>query len=276
MMPPSSMNDDDRHWTALQCAAAVGSSNNLYGVFMFNVLPSSPLLFALEPFQAMCDYIAGHTHLRDLSPKGDGHPILIYPGLTLSGSSTADLRVRLQQLGYAVYDWRQGYNYGPGIDFDGWLSLLSEQLLEIHAHHQCSVSLVGCSLGGTYARELAKLHPRLVRQVITLATPFVKPDVIAAEKMFGRLTGTRFLIDEALLQRLSEEPPVPCSSIYSQTDGIVNWRSCVGKDAPGCLNIEVEGVSHLGMSHHPKVLGVVARLLQPPTPPNTTAGSAVS
>jgi pimeloyl-ACP methyl ester carboxylesterase len=192
---------------------------------MFNVLPSSPLLSALEPFQAMCDYVAGHTHWRDLSLQGDGHPILIYPGLTLNGSSTADLRVRLQQLGYAVYDWRQGYNYGPGIDFDQWLSLLSKQLVDIQAHHQCSVSLIGCSLGGTYARELAKLHPHLVRQVITLATPFVKPDVIAAEKIFSKFTGTHFLIDDTLLQRLSEEPPVPCSSIYSQTDVIISGKA---------------------------------------------------
>jgi hypothetical protein len=229
---------------------------------MFNILPSSPLLTALEPFLAIRDYLAGHMHWRDLSVQGDDHPVLIYPGLALNGSSTADLRVRLRQLGYAVYDWNQGYNYGPGIDFDRWLSLLSEHLVEIHAHHQCSVSLIGCSLGGTYARELAKLHPGLVRQVITLATPFVKPDIAAAEKLFGKFTGAHFLIDEALLQRLGEEPPVPCSSIYSQTDGIVGWKSCLGKEAPGYRNIEVKGVSHLGMSYHPEVLKIVAGLLQ--------------
>lgn len=224
---------------------------------MFNVLPTSPLLFALEPFQAMCDYVAGHAHQRDLTVQGDGHPILIFPGLTLNGSSTADLRERLRQLGYAVYDWQQGYNYGPGIDFDGWLLLLSKQLIEIQARHQCSVSLIGCSLGGTYARELAKLHPHLVRQVITLATPFVKPNTIAAEKLLGKLTGTHLFIDDTLLRRLGEEPPVPCSSIYTQTDGIINWQSCLGKEASGCRNIEVKGVSHLGMSHHPEVLKVV-------------------
>jgi Uncharacterised protein family (UPF0227) len=235
---------------------------------MFNVLPSSPLLFALEPFQAMCDYVAGHTHWRDLSLQGDGHPVLVYPGLTLNGSSTADLRVRLRQFGYTVYDWQQGYNFGPGVDFDQWLSLLSQQLQEIHAHHQCSVSLIGCSLGGTYARELAKLHPYLVRQVITLATPFVKPDVIATEKVFGKLTGTDFLIDETLLQRLSEVPPVPSSSIYSKTDGIIGWQSCLGEEAPGYRNIEVNGVSHLGMTHHPEVLQVVASLLRGPASTN--------
>lgn len=228
---------------------------------MFNVLPSSPLLSALEPFQAVCDYLAGHMHWRDLSQQGDGHPVLIYPGLALNGSSTADLRVRLQQLGYAVYDWNQGYNCGPGVDFDRWLSVLGKQLAEVHARHQCSVTLLGCSLGGTYARELAKLHPHMVRQVITLATPFFKPDLNATESLFGKLTGTQFLIDETLLQRLGQEPPVPCSSIYTQTDGVINWRSCLGKEEPGYRNIEVKGVSHMGMTHHPEVLRVVTGLL---------------
>jgi hypothetical protein len=200
--------------------------------------------------------------LRDLSLQGDGHPVLVYPGLTLNGSSTADLRVRLGQLGYAVYDWQQGYNVGPGLDFDLWLSLLAQQLRTIHARHECSVTLIGCSLGGTYARELAKLHPELVRQVITLGTPFVKSDFIATEKMFGEFTGTRFVLPETLLRRLSEVPPVPSSSIYSQSDGIVGWKSCLAEPAAGHSNIEVKGVSHLGMVHHPDVLKILAGLLR--------------
>ena len=126
------------------------------------------------------------------------------------------------------------------------------------------MSLIGCSLGGIYARELAKFHPELVRQVITLATPFTTSDVIATDTMFGKLTGTHFLIDETLLHRLSEAPPVPSSSIYSQTDGIIGWQSCMGKQTTDHSNIEVKGVSHLGMTHHPEVLKVVARLLQRP------------
>jgi len=156
---------------------------------MFNVQPASPFLLALEPFQAMFDYAAGHLYMRDLSMRGDGHPVLVYPGLTLNGGSTADLRVRLRQLGYAVYDWELGYNCGPGLDFGHWLAMLGRQLRDIHARHDAAVSLIGCSLGGTYARELAKRHPELVRQVITLATPFVRSDALAAEILFGKLTG---------------------------------------------------------------------------------------
>ncbi len=229
---------------------------------MFNGLPSSPLLFALEPVNAFFNYVSGHMQRRDLTLRGDGHPVLVFPGFTLNGSSTADLRVRLQQLGYPVYDWRQGFNYGPGWNFDVWLSMLSQQLQEIHADHQNSVSIIGCSLGGIYARELGKLHPQLIRQVITLATPFVKPDLAESEGIFGSLSGVPFLPDEALLQRLCEPPPVPSSSIYSQTDGLVGWQSCIGKQSTDHRNIEVKGVSHLGMVHHPEVLETIAGLLK--------------
>jgi alpha-beta hydrolase superfamily lysophospholipase len=229
---------------------------------MLNIFSPSPYLLALEPFQTMCDYVAGHTQLRDLSSQGDGHPVLVLPGLGTSGSATADLRIRLKQLGYAVNDWNQGFNQGPGINFDFWLSLLGTHLQEIHAVHQRPISIIGWSLGGTYARELAKLHPELVRQVITLATPFANPNLTVAEKMFSGLSGIGWLIDESLLLRLSEAPPVPSTSIYSQTDVVVDWQSCRGDESTGHRNIEVNGVSHYGMVYHPDILTAIALLLK--------------
>lgn len=217
-----------------------------------NVIPPSPLLFALEPFNAFRDYVAGHIGMRDLSMKGDGHPVLVFPGLGVSGAATADLRARLQQLGYSVYDWKHGVNSGPGIDFEGWLKLLGEHLREIYAEHNSRISLIGWSFGGTYARALAKKQPLLVRQVITLATPFGEPYSTSAEK-------------HSMRQAVSV-PTVRSSSIYSRTDGIVDWKQCIGNEAGRHRNIEVEGVSHFGMVHHPDVLKIVANLLQDPAP----------
>jgi alpha/beta superfamily hydrolase len=209
-----------------------------------NAIYSSPVLFALEPYHALCDYVAGCTRRLDSSLYGDGHPVLVLPGLGVSGSATADLRMRLQLLGYAVYDWKHGINNGHGTDLDWRLQLLGDHLLEINSEHDSTVSIIGWSLGGMYAREIAKEYPDVVRQVITLASPFGETDFTS--------------------RPLSEAPLVRSSSIYSQTDGIVNWESCVGDESVGHRNIEVKGVSHFGMVHHPDVLKVVAEILKSP------------
>jgi alpha/beta superfamily hydrolase len=227
---------------------------------LLDVTPSSPVLFALEPFNAFCDYVAGHAWRSDALPEGDGHPVLVFPGLGVSGAATADLRKRLQQLGYAVYDWKHGVNQGPGAAFDNWLALLGDHLREIHTEHDSQVTVIGWSFGGIYARELAKEYPQLVRQVITLATPFGKSGSANANTLFPLAAG--LLFDAALLHRLSELPPVLSSSVYSQSDGIVGWQDCLATESDHHRNIEVKGVSHFGMVHHPDVLNVVADLLK--------------
>lgn len=188
--------------------------------------------------------------------------MIVFPGLGTNGAATADLRGRLQQLGYAVHDWEQGVNQWPDTDFDQWLLLLGDHLERIHAEHGDSISLIGWSLGGIYARELAKKHPALVRQLITLATPFAdKSDATHAGWLACMLNGSASLVDNALLEQMSVGPTVPCTSVYSQTDGIVAWQGCVGTESPYHRNIEVSGVSHMGMVHHPEVLRVIASLL---------------
>lgn len=191
--------------------------------------------------------------------------MIVFPGLAASGAATADLRGRLQQLGYEIYDWEQGINQWPDTDFDQWLSLLGEHLNRVHTRHRRSVSLIGWSLGGIYARELAKKYPGLVRQVVTLATPFPdKPESTHAGWFLTVLNGGAFPVDDALLERLRVAPPVPSASIYSQTDGVVAWQGCLGTESPLHRNIEVNGVSHMGMVHHPDVLRIVADLLVHP------------
>lgn len=227
-----------------------------------NAITSSPFLFALEPLNAICDYVAGHIGHRDLSLRGDGHPVLVFPGLGVSGAATADMRIRLQQLGYPVYDWKHGMNSGPGIDFDGWVARLGQHVQEIHDAHDTTVSLIGWSLGGTYARELAIRHPAIVRQVITLATPYGGPErALSSEEVKAqqREDSLHVLPCDNFPGRPT---PVLTSSIYSQTDGIVNWEQCIGEETGHHRNIEVKGVSHFGMVHHPAVLHIVADLLK--------------
>ena len=107
--------------------------------------------------------------LWSLLRKGDGHPVLVVPGLAGSDRSTEQLRAVLRRRGHDVHGWRLGRNVGPhGHILDG----LRRRVLELNAREGKTVSLVGWSLGGIYVRELAREEPGVVRQVITLASPY--------------------------------------------------------------------------------------------------------
>ena len=125
------------------------------------------------------------------------------------------------------------------------------------------VSLVGWSLGGIYAREIAKLIPDDVRCVVTLATPFTgSPRETNVWRIYELLSG-HSLDDAALLAQVREPPPVPTTSIFSRTDGVVSWRCCVERDGHEVENIEVPA-SHFGIGMNPATWYAVAdRLSQP-------------
>ncbi|HSV36389.1 MAG TPA: alpha/beta hydrolase [Ramlibacter sp.] len=136
--------------------------------------------------------------------------------------------------------------------------------MELHRLHGRKVSLVGWSLGGVYAREIAKRRPEAVRQVITLGTPFASLEGgNHAGAVFTLLNRDRAQLPPDLAMRLRETPPVPTTSIYSKTDGIVAWRGCLERRTERSENVEV-AASHLGMVSHPEVMRIVVdRLAQP-------------
>ena len=192
------------------------------------------------------------------APSGDGHPVLVLPGWLASDRSTQALRWFLRRRGYHAHGWRLGRNHGPTAEI---VSGMAERLTHLRARHGRAVSLVGWSLGGIYARELARRRPDDVRQVITLASPFRDPD--ATNFLITRLAGARPSRPPEVLARLRSPLPVPTTAIYSRTDGIVAWDSCVEPRGPQSESVEVR-TSHCGMGHHPAALLVIAdRLAQP-------------
>lgn len=187
--------------------------------------------------------------LLALSPRGDGHPVLTLPGLLASDASMAILRRFLRELGYSVHPWNLGRNLGPSSELRAGMRA---RLDEVHEKVGRRVSLVGWSLGGIYARELARREPRKVRQVITLASPFA-----AGMRMDSRY------VDEALAERLRTPPPVPATAIYTRHDGVVPWQTCREDDHPHTENIEVPA-THIGIGVNPLALYAIAdRLAQP-------------
>jgi pimeloyl-ACP methyl ester carboxylesterase len=198
--------------------------------------------------------------LRGL-PAGDGHPVLVFPGLGAGDLSTAPLRRFLKARGYTPYRWKQGSNFGPR---SGVLRACHVEADEIFKRHQRPVSLIGWSLGGIYAREVAKELPGQTRCVITLGTPFTgNPRATNAWRVYRLLSGQKSH-DPSLIEQIREAPPVPTTSIYSRSDGIVAWQCSLNVQGPITENIEVPA-SHVGMGLNPMALYAIAdRLAQDP------------
>jgi len=210
---------------------------------------------ALMELQA-CSAAAPLLHL---APRGDGHPVLVLPGFTASDRSTALLRRYLKRLGYDAAGWALGRNLGPrSIGHEG--EVLAGLLEQTHRATGRKVSLVGQSLGGVMARELARAFPDRVRQVITLGSPFGgSPRANNVWRLYERLSGenVRTRHAEARMTLAREAPPVPTTAIYSKTDGVVAWECCVETAGERIDNIEIRG-SHCGMSVHPAALYAIA------------------
>jgi pimeloyl-ACP methyl ester carboxylesterase len=196
------------------------------------------------------------------APRGDGHPVLTLPGFLASDISMAPMRRYLMELGYDAYAWKMGRNVGG---FARIRAALRDRLVEIHAATGRKVSIVGWSLGGVYARDLALQMPDLVRYVVTLGSPFAG-DVRAtnATRLYEALSGETVEHDSALRQAIAGDLPVPTSSIYSRSDGIVNWRTCILRPSATAENIEVYLASHVGLGVNAAALWAAAdRLAQP-------------
>lgn len=220
--------------------------------------PSLALLGA-EPFRAALDF-ARHQLSKTLPAKaGDGHPVVLFPGLGADGHSLAPLREHCRHLGYDAVDWGQGFNTGPEGDLDTWLAVLQGRVEDLLAGHAQPATLIGWSLGGLYARELGKLMAPRLRQVITIGTPFnADADHTHAGWLFRLLSGGSMMLDPALSQRLRTPPPLRTTSIYSRSDGIVAWQTCRhDRRTKRVSDIDVDS-SHIGMGWNREVLDAVA------------------
>jgi pimeloyl-ACP methyl ester carboxylesterase len=196
------------------------------------------------------------------APRGDGHPVLALPGFLASDLSMAPMRRYLYELGYDAHAWRMGRNLGG---LARVRDALHSRLAEIHAATGRKVSLVGWSLGGVYARDLALQAPDMVRYVITLGSPFAN-DVRAtnATRLYEALSGERVEDFSELRAAIAGDLPVPTSSLFSRSDGVVHWRTCQCQPCERAENIEVRFASHVGLGVNPAALWAVAdRLAQP-------------
>jgi pimeloyl-ACP methyl ester carboxylesterase len=217
------------------------------------------LLFEARALHELASF-AGARPFLNIAPRGDGHSVLVLPGLMASDASTQPLRGFLQGHGYDVHGWGLGRNFGlrPNLERQ-MLHLVGE----LRRRSGRKVSLIGWSLGGIYARQLAKQRPDDVRLVITLGSPFAGSPRAAtnAWRIYEWASGQS--VDEPhSAGPLHEPPPVPTTAIFSRSDGICAWQCCIENEGPQVENIEVDS-SHCGLGHHPAVVYAIAdRLAQ--------------
>lgn len=194
------------------------------------------------------------------APKGDGRPVCLLPGYGANELSMLPLKRFLRRLRYAVSDWGLGQNQGSvDIDIERFTNVV-QGLCDENDGRQ--VTLIGWSLGGIIAREVARLSPHLVREVITMGTPIIGGPKYTTP---GRLYAKSNKIDLELFefdvhQRNSIGFSQPLTVIYSNRDGIVGPDIARDIYNPQARNIRVDG-GHLGLGFNPKVWRIIADTL---------------
>lgn len=226
---------------------------------------SKPSLFwlATEGHRALFELSTFFPYklFRKSDKSGDGHPVLVLPGFMATDVSTSPLRSFLKNLGYTPYGWGAGRNYAN----EEYLDLLLERVEDIYLTHRTKVSIIGWSLGGVFAREIGKRKANLIRQIITLGSPFggvTEPN--NAMWLYELLTDGRGTedVDSELLRGIPDPAPVPTTAIYSKQDGVVPWETCMEAVEDDIhQNIQVRG-SHLGLGVNPAVLEIIKDRLQ--------------
>ncbi len=202
--------------------------------------------------------LASHYALRPLLkklPHGDGHTVIVFPGFLSSKIATRQIRDLLNHLGYDARDW----GFGRNLHFDAQIeSQMQAMVAKTVKESGAKVSLLGWSLGGVFARELARAMPDHVRSVISLGSPITGARHAAlARPIFEMLNGKPEAETSARIDKMYIAPPVPTTVIYSKTDGIVHWHGALQQESEIAENIRVPA-SHLGMGSNPLVMNIIA------------------
>ena len=210
------------------------------------------------PLETLAGVIA--SPLLRKAPRGDGHPVIVVPPFGAADEFTFILRWFLRRQGFEVFPWGAAEVLG----LHRLVKVAVARLHEVRAESGQKVSLVGHSLGGIYAREVARFAPEDTRSVITLGTPINDFKANSVWPMFEAISGTRIkAIDADYAAQMHVAPPVPTTSIFSKSDGVVNWRSSIDHTDGDVENLEVVS-SHIGLPSNPMSLYLVAhRLAQP-------------
>ena len=227
-------------------------------------------LNTLKEFRAPLEWLLAVGNQRKLRhvPEGDQRILVLVPGYGADEWSMRPLKKFLCGINYRVFDWGHGRNRGH-VKQD--TEHLASTVARIRSNHENqAITLIGWSLGGVLCREVARLHPESIREVITLGTPLVGgPKYTVLANKYAKSRDMDLDQYEAEIHDINSQGiQQPLTVIYSKTDGIVSWQASVDHYNEQARNIEVS-CSHLGMGVDAEVWKVIAETLSQSSEPTT-------
>jgi pimeloyl-ACP methyl ester carboxylesterase len=199
-------------------------------------------------------------------PRSDGHAVLVLPGFMSTDHPTWPLRTFLSSIGYRAYPWGLGINLGFSTQYHYDIEALVEhRLKEVFIESgDRKISLIGWSLGGVYAKALARRYPQLIRDVITMGSP-LSGDAkdISVWRAYEWVTEMEFSDPEFMAKMRDLSRPlegVPVTAFYCEKDGVVPAFNAQETPGPLVQNVEVPA-SHVGMGFDSFVFYLIAHRL---------------
>ena len=190
-------------------------------------------------------------------PAAQPRAVMLLPGFGTHPVRMKPLRLALEAAGHRVSDWGLGFNFGPTEDR---FERLCERVVAMARKEGEPLVLVGWSLGGLFAREVAKRHPEAVRLVITMGTPFSGDRRANNAWRAYQLIAGHSVDEPPIGQDMAAKPPVPTVALWSPRDGIIAPRSACGRKGERDLAIPMR-CTHLGFAAHPDVAAMLKRLV---------------
>lgn len=194
-----------------------------------------------------------------VAPAKSPKTLLVLPGYMGAEGSTRMIVSVLRKAGHQAHDWGLGRNHG---NLKKLIPKIQSRIDQLTQASDTSVVLVGWSLGGVIAREIARQSPLQIERVITLGSPVIGGPKYTITAGIYKHTGQDLeKIEREVADRFSTPITRPIVSLYSRLDGVVAWEACIDRWSPDVRHIQVN-CAHLGMGFDPEVLALLPNLVE--------------
>ncbi|MDZ4308212.1 esterase/lipase family protein [Allopontixanthobacter sp.] len=216
-----------------------------------------PLRRLLAETQVVIEPVRRLARNLEIAEADNPRKVMLLPGFATHPVRMRYMARQLERAGHKVKRWGLGFNFGPTLEN---FEILERRLEELYRRYQEPVYLVGWSLGGLFARELARRHPEMVAKVVTMGSPFSgNPRANNAWRIYQFITG-HSVDSPPIAGDAGSKPPVFTTALWSPRDGIVSPRSACGKAGERDRAVALR-CTHLGFAYSEESIRAVLREL---------------